>query len=269
MLDNPIVRRSASVLEQLGTDIASGRYEGGEPFPTEAELMVTYQVGRSTVREVLSVLSGLGMLQATPRRGTIVTDRTQWNTLSRDVLRWLMHSKTHMPGILEAIDEARRIFEPASAALVAKRATRRQIIEIETAYAKMEDAAAQGNSEAAILADREFHFAILKATGNPILEAFDSALDTVLGLLFGVTANHMQNFRANLGNHLEILEAIRAGDAAAAELAMLKTIEFTTSKMKSAKLIGQDRPTSTETNRDDIGSVDHPILAATRKRFRT
>ncbi len=231
------MRRSDSVLEQLGNDIAQGRYDAGLPFPTEVELMDTYEVGRSTVREAISALVGHGMLRATPRRGTVVTERTQWNTLNRDVLRWLMGSKAHKPGILEAIDEARRIFEPAAAALVARRASRRQLIEIETAYSRMEDAAEQGDAEAAVLADRAFHLAILKATGNPILEAFDSALDSVLGLLFSVTANHMENFRANLCNHLAVLDAVRARDPQAAEEAMLKTIDFTTTKMKLAKLI--------------------------------
>lgn len=231
------VRRSDSVLEQLGSDIAAGRYEAGHAVPTEAELMEAHQVGRSTVREAISALVSYGMLSAAPRRGTVVTDRMRWNTLNRDVLRWLMNSKAQTAGILEAIDEARRIFEPAAAALVARRATRLQIIEIETAFAKMEDAALRGDAEAAVVADREFHFAILKATGNPILEAFETALDSVLGLLFSVTANHMENFRANLGNHLAILEAIRAKDPAAAERAMLETINFTTTKMRGAKLI--------------------------------
>ncbi|RYG98100.1 MAG: FadR family transcriptional regulator, partial [Alphaproteobacteria bacterium] len=86
-------------------------------------------------------------------------------------------------------------------------------------------------------ADREFHLAILKATGNPILQAFDSAIDSILGVLFGVTANHMENFRANLSNHLAVLEAIRLRDPTAAERAMLDTIQFTTEKMKVAKLI--------------------------------
>ena len=231
------IRRSGNVLDRLGADIAAGRLEAGQTIPTETELMELYSVGRSSVREAVSTLAGLGMVTTAPRRGTTVTIRSEWNTLSRDVLRWLMDSKVMTPGILEAIDEARRVFEPASAALVAKRATRLQIIDIETAYARMEDAALRGDAEAAVLADREFHLAILKATGNPILQAFDSAIDSILGVLFGVTANHMENFRANLSNHLAVLEAIRLRDPAAAERAMLDTIQFTTAKMKVAKLI--------------------------------
>lgn len=231
------IRRSDNVLDRLGADIAAGRLDAGQTIPTETELMELYGVGRSSVREAVSTLAGLGMVTTAPRRGTTVTDRSQWNTLSRDVLRWLMDSKVMTPGILEAIDEARRVFEPASAGLVARRATRLQVIDIETAYAKMEDAALRGDAEAAILADREFHLAILKATGNPILQAFDSAIDSILGVLFGVTANHMENFRANLSNHLAVLEAIRRRDATGAERAMLDTIQFTTEKMKVAKLI--------------------------------
>lgn len=237
MAEKGRVRRSESILDFLGQAIASGQIAEGDAIPTEAELMEQFQVGRSSVREAIAALVGHGMVTASPRRGTVVNERVSWNSLNRDVLRWLMQNKANQPEILEAIDEARRIFEPASAALVARRATRLQLIEIETAYAQMEAAADAGDSLAAIQADRNFHHAILKATGNPILEAFESALDTVLGLLFSVAANHMENFRANLGNHLDILEAIRKGNANEAEAAMLRTINFTTERMKSAKLI--------------------------------
>lgn len=230
-------RRSDEVLNQLGSDIASGRIDVGDAIPTEADLMETHQVGRSSVREAISTLVALGMVTSAPRRGTIVTERNSWNSLSRDVLRWLMESKSSMPGILEAIDEARRVFEPASAALVARRATRTQVIAIETAFAAMENAAEVRDSDAAINADRAFHLAILEATGNPILQAFDTALDSILGLLFSVTTDHMDNFIANLGNHLSVLEAIRSGNEASAHSAMLETINFTTIHMKEAKLI--------------------------------
>lgn len=237
MADKGRIRRSDSILDYLGLAIASGQIAEGDLIPTEAELMDQFQVGRSSVREAIAALVGHGMLTASPRRGTVVNERLRWNTLNRDVLRWLMQDQASKPEILEAIDEARRIFEPASAALVAVRATRIQLIEIETAYVQMEEAARLGDVEAAILADRAFHHAILKATGNPILEAFESALDTVLGLLFSVAANHMENFRANLGNHLDILEAIRRRDAEGAELAMRKTINFTSDKLKNAELM--------------------------------
>lgn len=225
------------VLDCIGADIAAGRLAEGSVIPTEPELMARYGVGRSSIREAIRTLSGLGMVETAPRRGTTVTSRMQWNMLSREVMRWIMAGQTHTQDLLAAIDEARLIFEPSAAALVATRATRMQIIAIETAYARMEEAANRSDPDGAILADREFHLALLQATGNPILQAFDAAIDAVLGALFSVTANHMDNFRANLVNHLAVLEAIRRGDADGARVAMTTTIGFTTSKMKDAGLI--------------------------------
>jgi len=226
-----------SVLEHLGMEIARGTFPVGAALPTEPELMEALGVGRSSVREAVRALSSRGMVDTAPRRGTVVAPREHWNTLNREVMRWMMSSPEGAPELLKAIDEARRIFEPASAALVAQKADRLQVIAIETAFALMEDAAARGDTEAAIQADRQFHLQILRATNNPILEAFDSALDAVLGILFGVTANHMENFRANLANHLAVLEAIRRKDPQGAERAMLDTIEFTTRKMQETRLI--------------------------------
>lgn len=226
-----------SVLDSIGSAIASGIYAEGANIPTEPELMEVYGVGRSSIREAIRSLAALGMVETAPRRGTVVRPRSDWAMLSRETMRWIMAGKLHTAELLRAIDEARQIFEPSSAALVARRATRMQIIQIETAFARMEDAASRGDEQEAILADRQFHLTILQATNNPILEAFDSAIDAVLGVLFSVTANHMDNFRRNLANHLAVVEAIRNRDPDAAFKAMTDTIRFTTTHMKDAGLI--------------------------------
>ncbi|MFT4162433.1 FadR/GntR family transcriptional regulator [Shinella sp.] len=231
-------KRADEVLDWLGTAIARGDYPVGQTIPTEPELMELCDVGRSTVREAIRVLGSLGVVETALRRGTVVTERARWNVLNRDVLRWVMASRGHAADLMSAINEARLVFEPAAAALVAERADRMQTIAIETAFARMEAAAAAGDTKAAITADRAFHLAILSATGNPILEAFDSAIDGILGILFSVAANHMENYRANLSNHLAIIEAIRQRDAEAARAAMTATITFTTRRMKEAGLVG-------------------------------
>lgn len=231
-------KRADEVLDWLGTAIARGDYPVGQTIPTEPELMRICDVGRSSVREAIRTLSSLGVVETALRRGTSVTERGRWNMLNRDVLRWVMASRTHANDLMAAINEARLVFEPAAAAMVAERADRMQVIAIETAFAQMEAAARTGDTTAAIKADRTFHFAILSATGNPILEAFDAALDGILGILFSVAANHMENYRANLASHLAIVEAIRRRDPEGARAAMTATIAFTTGRMKEAGLVG-------------------------------
>lgn len=223
----------AGALEALGRRIASGRIAEGATLPTEPELTAELGVSRSTVREAVRTLIALGMVEARPRLGTTVRPRGDWALLHRDVLRWLSPPEAPDPGMLIAISEARRVFEPSAAALAATRATGAEVAALRGAFAAMEAAARRGSVEAAIWADRAFHLAVLEATHNPVLRAFDSAIDAILGVLFHITTNRMDGFRDNLDNHRRVLEAIAARDPEAARRAMADTIGQTEDHLRS------------------------------------
>lgn len=233
----PVAERSAparpakasELLELLGRRIVSGEYAVGSTLPVEAELIRELGISRTTLREAIKTLVALGMIEVRTRHGTSVRPRRDWSLLSRDVLRWMMMPEAGFNVELSsAIDEAREVFEPAGAALAAARANRRQITRIRLAYEAMELAAERDDVAAAIQADKDFHLAILAATGNPILEAFDNAIDAVLGLLFKAAIEvHMDSFRKNLANHLRVLEAIERHEPEQARQAMLDMIVLT------------------------------------------
>lgn len=67
------------LVEQLGGDIVQGRLLPGEPLPNEEKLLSRYDVSRTVLREALNVLSAKGLLDARPRRGTIVRPRSDWS----------------------------------------------------------------------------------------------------------------------------------------------------------------------------------------------
>lgn len=228
--------KAAQVAEILGPAICAGDYAVGETLPVEAALTETLGVSRVTLREGIRALVALGLLEVGPRLGTRVRDRRHWNLLNRDVLRWMMPPGRPDPALSTAIDEARLVFEPAAAALAARRADPAEVAQIAAAFAEMQSAAAAADVPRAITADRRFHLAVLQATGNPVLIAFDSAIDAILGVLFAVAVNHMQNFRENLANHGRVLTAIQAGDPAAAEAAMRDTILFTRDRLQGHRI---------------------------------
>ncbi len=228
----------SEVLELLGRRIVSGHYPEGATLPVEAELIRELSVSRTTLREAMKTLVTLGLIEVRTRHGTSVRPRRHWSLLSRDVLRWMTPDDGVNIELSTAVDEAREVFEPAAAALAAQRAERRQITRIRLAYDEMELAAERGDATAAIQADKNFHLAILAATGNPILEAFDTAIEAVLGLLFKAAIHvHMDSFRENLGNHLRVLEAIEQGNPDAARQAMLDMIHFTRRSLERHHLI--------------------------------
>ncbi|MCK5934854.1 MAG: FadR family transcriptional regulator [Fulvimarina manganoxydans] len=220
--------RADAALTTLGRRIASGAYEVGAALPVEADLASELGVSRSTIREAVRSLVTLGMVEVRTRAGTRVRPKNAWNILNQNVLGWMTSASGQDKALLQAIDEAREIFEPQAAALAARRASRSDVAAISRGYEGMAVAVEADDAQAAILADREFHLAILMATDNPILMAFDTAIDAVLGLLFEVAAaEHWEVFRANLENHRRVLEAIRDGNPEEASQAMRDTIGFT------------------------------------------
>ena len=68
--------RSLQVLRVLQDEVVSGRWPEGSQIPVEAELSEWLSVSRSTVREAVSTLVHLGMLEPRPSQGTFVRART-------------------------------------------------------------------------------------------------------------------------------------------------------------------------------------------------
>ncbi|WP_051218386.1 FadR/GntR family transcriptional regulator [Nocardioides insulae] len=64
--------RARATVRRLQDDVRRGRWPVDGQIPTEAELAAEFGVGRSTIREAVSRLAHLGMLEPAPGRGTFV-----------------------------------------------------------------------------------------------------------------------------------------------------------------------------------------------------
>ena len=60
------------VAEMLQAGIESGEYPKDERMPSEAELMKTYQIGRTTARKAIDELRKRGLVETLGTRGTFV-----------------------------------------------------------------------------------------------------------------------------------------------------------------------------------------------------
>ncbi|WP_067933210.1 GntR family transcriptional regulator [Alicyclobacillus kakegawensis] len=67
----------------LRNQIVAGEWRAGDVIPTEAELMETYQVSRTTVREAVSLLVNEGLLRRKQGKGTIVQQPRVSETLGK------------------------------------------------------------------------------------------------------------------------------------------------------------------------------------------
>jgi DNA-binding FadR family transcriptional regulator len=215
-MKNMKIRTHHVVLDKLGEAIVKGRLKPLENLLPDTELCKEYNIGRNTLREVFKVLSSKGLLEASPRRGTWVSDPEHWDILDPDVLQWSVGTALHAKILLD-VSEARTLIEPAAARLAARYAKIADVATIEAAYERMEQAL-PGTAEAG-QADVDFHLALFKASHNHLWIKFGHVLSFALGQLF--KTNAMQDkYLEELPLHREALQAIRLKDEAAAERAL-------------------------------------------------
>jgi GntR family galactonate operon transcriptional repressor len=211
----------AHVVETLGRAIARGDHSVGAALPSESELEARLGASRGVVREAVKILITKGLVTVGPRHGTRVRPLSAWNFLDRDVLGWAAEGPLARE-LLLALEEARRIVEPAAAALAAERASPEERRAIRDAYAAM--VATEDDAGAATEADKAFHIAILNATHNLVLDSFRSALEAILEAVFAVA---IPALTPNLPNHEAVLLAIERGDADGARRAMDALLDVT------------------------------------------
>ena len=226
--DLPPLKRNLrqQLVEQLGGEIVRGRLQPGDPLPNEDILLARYDVSRTVLREALNVLSGKGLLDARPRRGTIVRPRSEWSQLDPQVLGW-QHDRPEgdIPNI-DHLMELRRIIEPAAAALAARRATAEDRAAIAEAYRAMEKAGR--DVPHFVDADVRFHVACLRAARNdfllPVAHVIRTSLEAAMRI---ANRDGERNRTVSLPLHKAVLDAILSGDAAAAQDAMQAHLDDT------------------------------------------
>ena len=118
MIDAPVSRGTRiyeKVVEKLKGEIAAGNILPGDPLPSERQLMDTFGVSRSSLREAFRVMELLGLIESIPGKGRFVRHP---RTISADRSTIQLEDSA----ILELM-EARRILDPAIAGESAMRAT--------------------------------------------------------------------------------------------------------------------------------------------------
>ncbi|NUP63061.1 MAG: FadR family transcriptional regulator [Nonomuraea sp.] len=203
------------VVEDLGRRIVAGDPDAsGQLDP--AELGRRYQVSHTVVREALKTLAAKGLVDARPKRGTYVRPRGDWSLLDPDVLRWRFTQRGDTD-MLRDLAEVRAVVEPAGARLAAARRTDEDVAALEKAYDLM--AATAADPVAHTEADVAFHRLLLAASHNELLECLEVVIAAALTARDRLV--HSTGDRPGFSaTHRAVLDAVRAGEPAAAESAM-------------------------------------------------
>lgn len=213
----------ANLLSALGTGIASGELAADQVLTLE-RLSAEHEVSRSVAREAIRVLESMGMVESRRRVGITVQPSRKWNVFDPRLIRWRLQAGDRT-ALLASLSELRRGFEPAAAALAARRANPDQCRVLAAAVSDMVVHGRSGNLDSYLLADKVFHQTLLEASGNEMFRALN---DVVAELLAGRTEHGLMPDSpkpAAIELHDEVAKAIRLRDADAAEQAMRAIID--------------------------------------------
>jgi GntR family transcriptional regulator, galactonate operon transcriptional repressor len=213
------------VLRTLAQRILTGEVAPGQTFLPESELCETLGIGRSSLREVMKVLEGKGLISSRPRAGTFVQPRDQWNILDPELLNWSMELPPD-PHFVMSLIEARQAIEPASARLAAMRASAADLAPVEAAYAVMCARLKEKDFAAFNMADIEFHTALLRASKNAVFVQMSRTIGAALGYAFRMTIARSQEPGKSLAMHGEVIDAILARDPQLAHEAMTRLLNI-------------------------------------------
>lgn len=198
------------VVDQLGKRIMRGEIKSGETIDPDA-LLHDFQVSRTVMREAIKVLTAKGLVDARPRLGTFVTERSRWQLLDGDVMNWRSQDDPDPLLVLE-LGEVRQVIEPAAARMAAVRRSPEQLATIEAALHDLELSFDTTRAASHVAADLAFHSAVLAASGNELLERFEVVLEPALHARDSLAYAH-ETTRDFLVHHRAVFQAIADQDA--------------------------------------------------------
>ena len=210
------------VVDHLGEAIVAGRYAAGASLPPEPTLCVQLGVSRTVVREAVKSLVAKGLVTTGPKVGTRVQPEEQWNWFDPDVMTWQSRAGL-TPEFLRDLQDLRRVIEPAAARLAALRATPKDIVELEAAFAGMKHAVEEGGDY--VTYDLRFHQGLLRACHNRMLMQMSKALGALLRTSFEISTSRKDGPRLSLPLHRAVVDAVAAHNPARAEKAILVLID--------------------------------------------
>jgi DNA-binding FadR family transcriptional regulator len=217
------LRLHGTIARNLGVRIVSGRIAPGRVLKGEIEASERLKVSRTAYREAVRILAAKGLIESRPKRGTRVSEPRQWHLLDPDVISWIF-SGTPDGRLLRGLFELRTVIEPAAAALAAERRTAEQLRRMRESLDRM--AAHSLATDEGRQADREFHAALLEASGNPFLASLTSGMAAAVGWTTIFKQRKRPLPRDPLPDHERVYEAVASGRAAAAREAMTDLVHL-------------------------------------------
>jgi len=203
-----------AVAKALIDYIAGNGLRGGDQLPSERELVTMMGVSRLPLREALSILKGLGIVEAHHGKGVFVRDLDVSTIFG--MLSPLLRAQAQVK--MDDIVEVRLHLEASIAECAAAHRSEENL----TALRERLDGMRSNllDVRAFIEHDMAFHQELARATGNPIFHVFMASVTDLLGEMQQKYPDRQAYRETSIRYHEQLLEAVGRRDAAEARSVM-------------------------------------------------
>lgn len=222
---------SDQMADVMAAKIRAGQLVVGDRLPTEATLADQFSVSRTVVREAMSRLKSLGLVESRQGSGVFVKE------IGFSPLNFDAKSVASRQAVIQIV-EVRRALEAEVAALAALRRTQADVKRIRKSITRLDKAVLAGGD--GVDEDVHFHRDIAEAARNPFLIG---TLEYLRQFLQGATRVTRANEARRDGfasqvreEHAVILSAIEVGDSEAARHAATLHMNNAIVRIKHADL---------------------------------
>jgi GntR family transcriptional repressor for pyruvate dehydrogenase complex len=221
------------IVDSLAVSIRAGQFQPGDKLPTEAEIMVRFDVSRTVVREALSRLQASSLVETRHGIGTFVLaahDSGNFKITAEDFAT--------VDDVISVL-ELRISLETEAAGLAAQRRTDDNLRAMEAALQAFQDAI-DADSDG-IPPDFQFHMEVARSTGNRHFADLMTYLGTMIiprtrvNTALSAPEGRLSYLQRVHSEHESICNAIRNRDAEGARAAMRTHLSNSRERLRKGK----------------------------------
>ena len=196
----------------------TGQLKPGDRIPSELELMEICDVSRPVIREALTSLEVMGIVNRKTRHGTFFSEKIG----SKPFSMMLALSA----GDVVSIIETRVALELGLVTLAAEKITDEELAQLKETIDEMRDLPTNDSSQV----DMRFHKIIAHSARNPLFEGIIDALQQFHMKVLEHIPLEDRNLEDTLNYHIDIYNALEKHDPIEAYVTMYRHLDFVRKK---------------------------------------
>lgn len=208
-----------AIIERIRAMIEAGELAPGDRLPAERSLAERLGVSRGQLRRALQALAERNIIQSRQGDGTYLLTAFD-GVASMDSIIAALNDRS---AVLHEVLEFRRMIEPQIAALAAVRMDRPTLDRLKILVCDQQRALVAGREEDDL--DAKFHQLLAQSSGNRVVLRVMTTIQSIINESRSTWLQSRSRRATSIAGHLRLIDALEAGDQAAAALAMQQHIQ--------------------------------------------